>query len=29
MPMIMNEKNQMSIESKIHRVVLLENFLHY
>lgn len=29
MPMIMNEKNQMSIESKIHHVIIIENFLHY
>ena len=29
MPMIMNEKNQMSIESKIHHVIVVENFLHY
>ena len=29
MPMIMNEKNQMSIESKIHHVNIIENFLHY
>lgn len=29
MPMIMNEKNQMSIESKIHHMIIIENFLHY
>ena len=29
MPMIMNEKNQMSIESKIHHVIIIENCLHY
>ena len=29
MPMIMDEKNQMSIESKIHHVIIIENFLHY